>query len=149
MHSVADLHLGEQSRWRDTLTHSKQSYPGTHCTRLVGLICCLGGRFRNKPAQQSGGKFGQESCPEALGLSYSTLLCCYQTLSDFVVWLYASGDSVSNRCPRADIELGNDGKIAGICSDSDDRADLSPGRLFWEPPGSAFQHTHTQHSVSI
>lgn len=130
---------------------AKQTYQGTQCTRLVGKICCLGGRFRNKPALQSGGKFGKESCPEALGFTLTTALpiYSYQTVPDFVVWLYASGDTISNRCPHADIELGNDGKIAGIRSDPDDRADLSPGKFLCEPPGSTSQHTHIQHSVSI
>lgn len=146
-----NLHLGEQNRWRYIQILSKQTYQGTQCTRLVGEICCLGGRFRNRPALQSGGKFGKESCPEALGFTLTTALpiYSYQTVPDFVVWLYASGDTISNRCPHADIELGNDGKIAGIRSDPDDRADLSPGKFFCEPPGSTSQHTHIQHSVSI
>lgn len=143
--------MGKQNRWRYIQIHCKADLPGNTVYQISWRICCLGGRFRNRPALQSGGKFGKESCPEALGFTLTTALpiFSYQTVPDFVVWLYASGDTISNRCPHADIELGNDGKIAGIRSDPDDRADLSPGKFLCEPPGSTSQHTHIQHSVSI
>jgi hypothetical protein len=67
------LHLGEQSRWRYAQIHSKQSYHGTQCTKLVGLVCCLGGRLGNKPTQQSGGRFGRQMFPEAFGLTHKAI----------------------------------------------------------------------------
>ena len=40
-------------------------------------------------------------------------------------------------------------KLAGSCSDPDDRVDLSPEMLFSKPPGSKPQHTHICHSAGI
>jgi len=54
------------------------------------------------------------------------------------------------RCPQSGPELGHKKKkIAGTCSDPDDRVDLSPGKLFSKPPGSKSQHIHICHSVGI
>lgn len=92
--------------------YSKQSYQGTQCTRSVGLICCLG-RFRNMPAQQAGGRFGNPKYKETRGLSeqLKVLFLLLPTSPDGVACLSMHQvTNIPNRCLQSSPGMGHEKK---------------------------------------